>query len=190
MKRSFALVVLVIAVAATLMSGCTAKRPVTMTMNTPTDKVYAAAVGKDANASLQFDLVLRNIHVYPEDNGTTGAVVLANEVKIDLLDILAGKEVQVLATTIPEGTYYDLTITFSEVYAKGSLDIFGMLVSANVDAHLNYGNGISVRYDNTQLVVDKDGAKLVWTCDIAMLMELSLANNSTTIVAKGSITIQ
>jgi hypothetical protein len=179
MKRFLMLLILVIAVAMPFVSGCSAKREVTMTMTPEAGKALVAGTREPID---HFNLVLSNIHVYPEDGGTTGAIVLANSATVDLKAIIAGSDAPVLSTTLPEGTYYDLTLTFSEVNIKG--DILGTIYDNRY--LLNSGNGITVKYPNIELVVDKDGAELVWTYDISILITV---NGSTTEIAGGSFTI-
>lgn len=180
MKRLLILIVLVIAVAAPFISGCSPKREVTMTM-TPGAK--SALIASTRDVIDQFNLTLTNIHVYPEDGGTAGAVVLANSAVVDLKAVCAGNDAPVLTTKLPEGTYYDLTLTFSSVDFSGSI---AGGPSYTFDFQLNNGNGITVKFNNIELVVDEDGAELVWKYDASLLLTV---DGSTTIVASGSITI-
>jgi hypothetical protein len=180
MKRFLMLLILVIAVAMPFVSGCSAKREVTMTMTPEAGKALVAGTREPID---HFNLVLGNIHVYPEDGGTTGAIVLANSATVDLKAVYSGSDTPVLTSELPEGTYYDLTLTFSAVDVDGS---FGGL-TYQFNHQLNNGNGITVKYDNTKLVVDEDGAELVWEYNAALLL---VVDGSTTVVAEGSITIK
>ena len=180
MKKFLMLLVLIIAVAMPFISGCSAKREVTMTMTPEAGRALMAGTREPID---HFNLKLTNIHVYPEDGGTTGAVILANSATVDLKAIFYGSDTPVLTTKLPEGTYYDLTLTFSAVDVDGS---FGGL-TYQFNHQLNSGNGVTVKYPNTQLVVDEDGAELVWTYNAALLL---VVDGNTTIVAEGSFTIK
>lgn len=180
MKKFMMLLVLIIAVAMPFISGCSAKREVTMTMTPDAGRALIASTREFID---HFNLTLTNIHVYPEDSGTTGAVILANSAIVDLKAVFLGSDTPVLTTKLPEGTYYDLTLTFSAVDVDGS---FGG-ITYQYNHQLNKGNGVTVKYPNTQLVVDEDGAKLVWTYDASLLL---VVDGNTTIVAEGSFTIK